>query len=38
MSTGFAPVACDKRQSICRRWFVLHLGRVPEDVTRQARA
>jgi RimJ/RimL family protein N-acetyltransferase len=35
---GFVPVAYITSLRVYRRWFVLHSGRVPEDVTRQAGA
>lgn len=38
VKVGFAPVVCITSLRVYRRWFVLHSGRVPEDVTRRAGA
>jgi hypothetical protein len=35
---GFVAVSCITRLRIYRRWFVLHSGRVPADLTRRAEA
>lgn len=38
VKVGFAPVVCITSLRVYRRRFVLHSGRVPEDVTRRAGA